>query len=1012
MSVWQKQKNWLNEVFWKPKKTLSLEQLKFQHQVLLRNPTVTEGNKHHLVETFRSIAEILIWGDQNDSRVFDFFLEKNMQSFFLKTLTQNPGRYVCLQLLQTLSILFENIRNETSIYYLLSNNHVNSIIVLKLDFSDEEVLAYYISFLKTLSFKLNKHTVHFFYNEHLRDFPLYTEAIKFFNHSESMVRIAVRTLTLNVYKVDDPPMLEYIRSKTAAPYFSNLVWFIGNHIIELDECLLSQAHHLNRGRLESLVAEHLDHLHYINDILGLGVGPLNAVLTDHLLDRLFIPLYVYSLTDCSMSPEGEESPRISTTISLFLLSQVFLTLSDPALITPLAFLILTGDTSLTLPRLLQPGHKREGSCGGVRGFLPPATSLDTSLGITGARGYVPARPMNVQRRKGKAEGAEGEEGSSTESQSHMNDLSAEVQGTPQQYTHTVVDSQYVLIEATPPSGVAMEVHVPRHKKPKESPREERRQPGRTESPPECHTPRHGIPIANTVFLDTLMGALSVRTDDARCLFTLCLLYAMTENKGIHPKLLEAFSLRPLPAEEGAPQYNSEVVTLLLAVLDTATATGNSIRLVTLRLAIMLLGRLLGESSGPALHDHHIALVESIYESSILQLRLFYKGPGDEIFLEMFEDEYCNENAFRVKVPFLLMDASMLLPPTDTPLTGIEFTRRLPCGETERARKAMRVFFAIRSLSQQLSHSPEKELPLTNPSNSACVGDIVDLNNCDLVSCTVTAGDKCSSHFMVVTETEFLLVDPDRTKLGWGVVHFIAFLQDVDISTDPADSCALFITVHSHSATQKRPALSAHFQFEDHIRCMAARQCLQRNRDCLRLAKMARIAKLLHLPTPEATSQSIPIPRPMQLHLDPSPSSSPHTSPAQHTPPLLHPSPLSTSVVQRVFMPAESPSHPSNSQEFEMSDLQSYNHTLLTPPTGLSPLVQSTRVLVPSSSPGEEGDSDGSTEVADVSLEPPETEGEHSTAKELPSGPQPDTEHSLVASREHAQANTHPSIHIV
>ena len=31
-------------------------------------------------------------------------------------------------------------------------------------------------------------------------------------------------------------------------------------------------------------------------------------------------------------------------------------------------------------------------------------------------------------------------------------------------------------------------------------------------------------------------------------------------------------------------------------------------------------------------------------------------------------------------------------------------------------------------------------------------------------------------FMVVTETEFLLVDPDKKKLGWGVVHFIAFLQ--------------------------------------------------------------------------------------------------------------------------------------------------------------------------------------------------------------------------------------------
>lgn len=49
--------------------------------------------------------------------------------------------------------------------YLLSNNYVNSIIVHKFDFSDEEIMAYYISFLKTLSLKLNNHTVHFFYNE-------------------------------------------------------------------------------------------------------------------------------------------------------------------------------------------------------------------------------------------------------------------------------------------------------------------------------------------------------------------------------------------------------------------------------------------------------------------------------------------------------------------------------------------------------------------------------------------------------------------------------------------------------------------------------------------------------------------------------------------------------------------------------------------------------------------------------------------------------------------------------
>ena len=45
--------------------------LRYQHQVLQRNPVVTEGNKHLIVETFRAIAEILIWGDQNDSKVFE-----------------------------------------------------------------------------------------------------------------------------------------------------------------------------------------------------------------------------------------------------------------------------------------------------------------------------------------------------------------------------------------------------------------------------------------------------------------------------------------------------------------------------------------------------------------------------------------------------------------------------------------------------------------------------------------------------------------------------------------------------------------------------------------------------------------------------------------------------------------------------------------------------------------------------------------------------------------------------
>lgn len=52
---------------------LSYDLLSFRylHYVLTKNSTVNETNRGLLVETLRSIAEILIWGDQNDSRVFE-----------------------------------------------------------------------------------------------------------------------------------------------------------------------------------------------------------------------------------------------------------------------------------------------------------------------------------------------------------------------------------------------------------------------------------------------------------------------------------------------------------------------------------------------------------------------------------------------------------------------------------------------------------------------------------------------------------------------------------------------------------------------------------------------------------------------------------------------------------------------------------------------------------------------------------------------------------------------------
>lgn len=145
--------------------------------------------------------------------------------------------------------------------------------------------------------------------------------------------------------------------------------------------------------MDDLVAEHLDHLHYINDILCLNIPDLNDVLTEHLLHKLLVPLYIYSLTSEStrratssspysrdhiqsieaitrnleailkgkntdtsparmtfprqrMETEDECKPSVSCVVSLFLLSQVFLIITHGPIVHALAWIILQSDLSV------------------------------------------------------------------------------------------------------------------------------------------------------------------------------------------------------------------------------------------------------------------------------------------------------------------------------------------------------------------------------------------------------------------------------------------------------------------------------------------------------------------------------------------------------------------------------------------------------------------------------------------------------------------------------------------
>ncbi|KAL0617583.1 Protein CLEC16A [Plecturocebus cupreus] len=169
-------------------------------------------------------------------------------------------------------------------------------------------------------------------------------------------------------------------------------------------------------------------------------------------------------------------------------------------------------------------------------------------------------------------------------------------------------------------------------------------------------------------------------------------------------------------------------------------------------------------------------------------------------------------------------------------------------------------------------------------------ELLTSDNSDLIACTVITKDGgMVQRFLAVDIYQMSLVEPDVSRLGWGVVKFAGLLQTEslsprleyngmisarcnlrlpDSSDSPAilsqdmqvtgvedDSRALNITIHKPASSPHSkpfPILQATFIFSDHIRCIIAKQRLAKGRIQARRMKMQRIAALLDLPIQPTT----------------------------------------------------------------------------------------------------------------------------------------------------------------
>ncbi|KAG7378505.1 Protein CL16A [Phytophthora pseudosyringae] len=350
----------------------TLANMRTLHAQLTRFPSLPDAE---IVELLRVLAEFLIYSDQHRVSVgledqaaaglddgavpddagafFDYFGETNMLALLVELGGSRPSVAVQVQLLQTMSILVQNIATRTSLYFLLSNNHVNRLLECPFAVDgDDDVRDWYVTLLKALSLRLNEETVQFFLDtqqggEHFR-FPLYARALRFGRCNETMVKVAVKTLTLNVLKVPDARVRSFVLQYDDLNYFRDIVEIANDLTLKLQgllNCWPSAESAAERTatteKLEEAVDAYIDHCFYLQDLLDVNVPELCYKIGDLLFSRHIKCLLATSiLPDCGPPPQ-----RVSTQLALYLLTRLLGILEHTPLVNAIAFMLLSSDAT-------------------------------------------------------------------------------------------------------------------------------------------------------------------------------------------------------------------------------------------------------------------------------------------------------------------------------------------------------------------------------------------------------------------------------------------------------------------------------------------------------------------------------------------------------------------------------------------------------------------------------------------------------------------------------------------
>ncbi|RWR82290.1 FPL domain-containing protein [Cinnamomum micranthum f. kanehirae] len=281
---------------WRSRDRFSLQEFKYQINELQKIKVVDKLNRESIFNILQSIVEIVTYGDRHDPSIFECFMEYQILAEFLRLLKIGRNSRIEANVLHYLSIMIQNMEN-----YCFSNDYINNIILHPYEFDVGDLAPYYVSFLRTVSGKVNRDTICLLVkvqDDIVVSFPLYTAALKFARHEEKMIQIAVRALTFNIYNVSDDMVYAFITTPPVSEYFSDLVLDLRQQCFSLDILVNAIKDNFTHMMWKELLLEtdkFIDDLYYCKDIIRVGDFRLSTLMIHDLLGLLIIPVLLPSL---------------------------------------------------------------------------------------------------------------------------------------------------------------------------------------------------------------------------------------------------------------------------------------------------------------------------------------------------------------------------------------------------------------------------------------------------------------------------------------------------------------------------------------------------------------------------------------------------------------------------------------------------------------------------------------------------------------------------------------------